>query len=108
MKRFSRIAAPLNYLLRKGQPQRWESIEPNAEYSFHALKDSLAHPPILGLPRRDVHITVETDACDRQLDAVLLQAQEDDENKLIGIFSRSLTAAERNYDTTEREYLAVV
>ena len=108
VKGFSRIAAPLNDLLRKGQPQRWESLEPNAEKAFHALKDTLAKPPILALPRRSGHITVETDACDRQLGAVLLQAQADGTNKPIGFFSRSLTSAERNYDTTERECLAVV
>ena len=49
-----------------------------------------------------------TDACDRQLGAVLLQAQANGTNKPIGFFSRSFTAAEKNYDTTERECLAVL
>ena len=65
-------------------------------------------PHKLALPRRSGHITVQTEACDRQLDTVLLQAQADGTNKPIGFLSRSLTAAERNYETTERECLAVV
>ena len=40
--------------------------------------------------------------------AVLLHAQADGTNKSIELFSRSLTAAERNYNTTEREFLAFV
>ena len=108
VKGFSRIAAPLNDILHKGQPQSWESLEPNAEKAFHPLKDTLATPPILALPRRSGHITVETDTYDRQLSAFLLQAQAEGTNKPIGFFYRSLTATERNYGTTERECLAVV
>ena len=83
-------------------------MESNAEKAFHALKDTLATPPRLALLRRSGHITVETDSCDYQLGAFLLQAQADGTNNLIGFFSRSLTAAERNYGTTECECLAVV
>ena len=68
----------------------------------------MATPPILELPRQSGHITVETDVCDRQLVTVLLQAQADSANKLIGFFSRPLTGTDRNYNTTEREGFAIV
>ena len=64
--------------------------------------------PILALPRRSGHITSEIDACDRQLGAILLQAQTDGTNNPTGFLSKSLTVIERNYDTTERECLAVI
>ena len=51
VKGFSRIVAPLNDLLRKGQAQCRENLEPNAEKAFHALKDTLTTLPILALPR---------------------------------------------------------
>ena len=51
---------------------------------------------------------METSAYDRQLGAVKLQTQEDKTKKPIELFSRSLTVTERNYDTSERECLAVV
>ena len=94
VKGFSRIAAPLNNLLRKGQPQRWDTLEPKARAAFRTLKEHSAEPPVLALTLREGHVTVETDACDRILGAVLLQAQEDGSKRPIGFFSRSLTAAE--------------
>ena len=63
---------------------------------------------MLALPRRDGHLTLDTDACARQLGCVLLQTQPDGTDRPLGYWSRSLSSAERNYDTTERECLAVV
>ena len=74
VKGISRIAAPLNYILREGQPQRWESLKPSAEKAFHALKDMMSILPIQVVPHQSGHITVETDACNLQQGAVLLQA----------------------------------
>ena len=108
LKGFSRIATTLNELLRKEQSERWESLKPNADKALLALKGIFAEPPIHALPCRVGHITVETDACDRQPGAVLLQALADSTIKHIGFFSRSLNAADRSYDATERECLAVV
>ena len=61
-------------------------MELNAERAFRAEKDSFTHPPIFAPPRSDGHIKAETDACDRQLGAVLLLMLEEGQNRLIGFF----------------------
>ena len=51
---------------------------------------------------RDGHITVETDACDRQLGAALLQAQQDGTkkaNRLLLMIARSGRKKQRHYRT---------
>ena len=105
---FARIAHPLNAMLKKGEPKSFETLRPDAEDAFKALKRALTTTPVLALPRADAHSRLETDACDRQVGCVLLQMQPDGEYKPVGFWSRSLCAAERNYDTSERECLAVV
>jgi len=105
---FARVSAPLNDKLRKGEPARFAGLTDEETTAFDRLKDLLTSPPILALPRADGHFTLDTDACDRQVGCVLLQAQPDDQMRPVGYWSRTLTAPERNYSTTERECLAVV
>ena len=65
-------------------------------------------PPVLAFPTLDRLYTVETDANADQLGCILLQEQEDKSLRPVGYFSKTLTPAERNYDTTERECLAII
>ena len=108
VKDFAKIAAPLNDKLRKGEPARFHTLNQAESDAFAELKERLTSPPVLALPRRDGHLTLDTDACARQLGCVLLQTQPDGTDRPLGYWSRSLSSAERNYDTTERECLAVV
>ena len=85
-----------------------KSLEYNDDKAFHALKDTLSVLNILELTRQSGYITVRTDAFDRVLATLLLQAQGYGTNKLFRFFSRLLTAAETNYVQTKREFLAVV
>ena len=51
IKRFAKIAAPLNRKLLKGQPERFENLEMDEIEAFQKLKAALLSPPILALPR---------------------------------------------------------
>ncbi|NJR72361.1 MAG: hypothetical protein HC782_04925 [Gammaproteobacteria bacterium] len=53
-------------------------------------------------------MTLDTDACAVQVGCVLLQKQPDDTVRPIGYWSLALNDAERRYDTTQRECLAIV
>jgi len=62
---------------------------------------------ILSLPENDGTYILDTDACDTGLGAVLSQMQSGEE-KVIAYASRTMSAAERKYETTRKELLAVV
>ncbi|GBN10754.1 Retrovirus-related Pol polyprotein from transposon 17.6 [Araneus ventricosus] len=90
-------------------------IEKNAKFSwgtpqkesFLTLKKLLTSGPVLGhfLPNSETKI--HSDASGYGIGAVLVQVQDGKERPL-AYASRSLTAAEKNYSTTEKECLAVV
>lgn len=65
-------------------------------------------PPVLRLPRHELLYSVDTDACKYQIGCALLQTYPSGTRHLIGFWSRSLSPAERNYSSGERECLAVV
>ena len=64
--------------------------------------------PILRLPKIDLPFSIDTDACDYQIGAALMQTYEDGTRHPVGYWSRSLNPVEQNYSTTEKECLAVV
>ena len=77
--------------------------------AFETRKDTLIYPPVLTLPRLGYRLTIDTDAGDMQVCYVLLPYQPDENDpKTIGYWSRSLTATEKNYDTTQKECVVVV
>ena len=75
--------------------------------AFEELKSKLTSPQILALFGRYRAIAAVTNAYRQQFGAVLIQDQMKRSTKLIGYFSLTLNRAEKNYDTTERECLAV-
>lgn len=96
-------AASLTKLLRKDQPYKWGEEEQKA---FEELKEKL--PPVLRSPdwNKPYHVFVDTLAF--AIDAVLSQRNEQRRNYPIYFASRQLSAAEKNYTTTEREALGMV
>ncbi|XP_047039644.1 uncharacterized protein LOC124644376 [Helicoverpa zea] len=101
---FSAVAEPLTRLTRKSQTWTWGTTQSSA---FHDLKRLLTSAPVLVQADFNRPFILRTDASNYALGAVLLQG-EDKEERPIEYASRLLTAAERNYSTTEREALAVV
>jgi hypothetical protein len=101
---FSTIAAPLTDLLVKGRKFEWSDA---AEHAFQSLKFALTHAPILRPYDRHLPCTVDLDASDFAVGAVLLQGTGTDLHP-VAFESRRLNRAERNYSARDREQLAVV
>ena len=101
---FAHIAAPLHRLTNKGSNYHW-SLECND--AFCILKHKLSSAPILCFPQFEKEFTVDTDASDSGLGAVLSQVI-DGEERVVAYASRTLTKSERHYATTRKEMLALV
>ena len=93
--------------MKKGEPTEFELDEEQVK-SFRTLIDAILSPKVLALPKRDLPFSLDTDACDYGIGCALFQIHPDGERKPIGFWSRSLNSAEKNYDASERECLAVV
>lgn len=104
VRRFAHIAAPLTNLLEKGAPFEWKLQQQGA---FDSLKEALTTAPILQPYDPDLPCTVDIDASDFAIGAVL---QQDFGRGLqpVAYESRKLKRAERNYSARDREQLAIV
>lgn len=101
---FANIARPLHDLTKKTEKFVWTEA---CESAFEQLKSALTTTPILALPSDEGEYILDTDASDNALGAVLSQVQEGQE-RVIGYGSRVCSPAEKNYDVTRRELLAIV
>ncbi|UYV78601.1 hypothetical protein LAZ67_16002112, partial [Cordylochernes scorpioides] len=104
IKDFSLIADPLTGLIRKNAQFTWTEKQ---EEAFQNLKKALINPPILGHFDPNAATYIHTDASNIGLGATLVQIICGEE-KVISYLSRTLSKAEQNYSTTEKECLAVV
>lgn len=107
IRNFASVVKPLTDLTRRTTtPFQWT---PAADTSFKALQQAFTSAPILLHPDFDKQFEVETDASDFAIGAVLSQVSDSD-NELhpVAFFSRKLAPAEINYDTGDKEALAIV
>jgi hypothetical protein len=104
VKDYAKIASPLNAIARKNICFQWSDEAQNA---FDKLKDAMTSAPILAMPTDDDDYTLDTDASDFAIGAVLSQKQNGIE-RVIAYASRSLDRREQNYCVTRRELLAIV
>nr|GEZ12690.1 hypothetical protein [Tanacetum cinerariifolium] len=104
IKDFPKIARPMTCLLEKDTPFHFskECVE-----AFQTLKRKLTEAPILIAPDWDMPFELMCDASYFSIGAVLGQCQEK-HFKPIHYASKTMTEAESNYTTTEKEMLAVV
>jgi transposase InsO family protein len=101
---FAAVSQPLIKLTEKTTDFVWGEAQ---ETAFEALKEKLVSAPILGFPDPDLSFTLDTDASDHGIGAVLSQVVNGQE-VVIAYGSRVLTKPERRYCVTRRELLAVV
>lgn len=101
---FASVARPLTNLLKKNSIWEWREEQHTA---FEKIKRLLVAAPILRQADESKPFTIRTDSSGYCLGAVLMQGEGPDERP-VEYASRLLEPAERNYNTTEREALAVV
>ena len=100
---YSKITVPLTRLTHKDTP--WDFTE-DCQQAFNLLKQAFTSALILTHYVLEHLVVVETDASDYAIAAILSQWQ-DGELHPIAFFSRTLQAAELNYDTHDKELLAI-
>jgi len=101
---YSDIVVPLTWLTRKDAP--WNFSE-DCRHSFNALKHAFTTAPILTHFIPDTPIIMETDASDYAVAGILSIACADGEICPVAYYSPTLTAPELNYDTHDKELLAI-
>ena len=95
---------PLTWLTHKGIP--WNFTDA-ARKSFQALKSTFTSAPVLTNWVPDKPIIVETDASDYALGAILSIQTDSGEIHPMAFHSRTFSALELNYDTHDKELLAI-
>jgi len=101
---YSHIVVPLTRLTRKDVKFFFDD---DARKSFLALKSAFTSAPILTHWVPDKPIIVETDASDYALGAILSIKTDDGEIHPVAFHSRTFSGAELNYDTHDKELLAI-
>ena len=102
--KFSDIARPLHALTEANKKFLWNS---DCTLAFGKLKEALTSAPILSYPNDNDFFTLDTDASNTGMGAVLSQEQENTE-KVISYYSKTFSAAQRRYCVTRRALLAIV
>lgn len=102
---FSSIARPLHDLTRKTQVWAWDRTHQGA---FDTIKERMSTGPVLEHPDPEKQFVLETDASGVAMGAVLSQKGIDGRLHPVAYMSHSFSPAERNYDTHDKELLAII
>src|SRR3954449_7671105 len=104
IKDFSKISRPLTNLLQKDSPFVFDE---DCKEAFEVLKKALITDPIVQPPNWNFPFEIMCDASDFAVGAVLGQ-RVDKKLNVVHYASKTLGSAQKNYATTEKEFLAVV
>ena len=99
--KFASITSPLNELTGNNTTFSWNEKHQQA---FDHLKQALSSPPVMSYPTKNDKFVLTTDASDDGLGAILSTHH----GNVIEFASRTLTSAEKNYATIEKECLVIV
>ncbi|KAJ1306587.1 hypothetical protein OPQ81_007587 [Rhizoctonia solani] len=102
---FPSIIRPLTLLTHKEQPVVWEK-EPAV--AFQAIKEAISKEPVLIHPDESKPYFLETDASGAAMGAVLSQKGGDGCLHPVAFMSKTFEPAEMNYDTHDKELLAII
>ena len=102
---YATIVQPLTRLLKKKVPYLWTE---ECAKSLNTLKSAMISSDILMYPDFMKEFILDTDCSGIAMGAVLSQLNEQEEEKPIAYFSRSLNNAQRNYPITKQEMCALV
>ena len=95
---------PLHVLLRKGPRWEWKGDQ---EEAFEKSKRIMCSAQVLAHYDATSKHIIACDALPYGIQAVLLQVQQDGQERPVAYASRTLSKAERNYAQFEREALAI-
>src|SRR6266478_5915806 len=98
------MTLPLMTLCWKSTPWQFGNTEREA---FQHLKVAFTTAPVLCYWAPNLPMTVETDASDQVIAAILLVTIPDTEIRPVAFSSQSLQGTERNYDMHDKELLAI-
>jgi hypothetical protein len=94
------ISKPLTQLLKKGIQFQWT---PESQRAFDVLKQALVQAPVLSVPNFNEPFTLETDASDQGIGAVLMQ-----HGHPISYLSKPLSNKKKVLSTYEKECLSII
>ena len=77
------------------------------EQAFKSLKGCLCSDPLLWSPNLEKQFTLQTDASNCGIGAVLSQCDEESQEHPVAYYSRKLLPREERYSTIEKECLAI-
>ena len=102
---FADLAKPLYDLTKIDASLEWLEVH---QKSFEQLRDALVTAPVLLAPDLSKDFILQSDASDFAMGVILMQNDSNNHLRPCGYYSRTFTAAQRNYSPTEREALALV
>jgi transposase InsO family protein len=102
---FADITKPLVHLTKNEVKWEWTK---ECQTAFEKIRDALTQTPVLAVADPNKSYILHTDASDHAMGAVLSQTDEDNRLHPIAYASKTFTDAQKNYDTTEREALAII
>ncbi|KII67361.1 Retrovirus-related Pol polyprotein [Thelohanellus kitauei] len=104
VKHYAEIVSQLYRLLNKSIPLIWNTV---CKKSFSDIKKKLIEIPSLNYSYLDLAFHLHCDASDHAIGAVISRMENGTE-KPISFFCKTITSAQRNYCTSDRECLALV
>ncbi|KAF8694651.1 hypothetical protein RHS03_08150, partial [Rhizoctonia solani] len=102
---FSSVARPLHNLTKKETPWSWGNPE---ETAFKELKTLVTQSPVLIHSNPELPYYLETDASGVAMGAILSQRGPDNRLHPVAYMSKSFSGAETNYNTHDKELLAII
>ena len=107
IKGFAHLTWPLYDVLGKEVKMGPVQLPQEVQEAVRILKDKIQTTPVLGFLDFDKPFLLETDASKEGLGAVLSQKQDDGHFHPVVFGSHSLTPSEKNYHSSELEFLAL-
>src|SRR5258708_4104148 len=101
---YAELTTPLTNLCKKNTPWLFGTTE---QETFQALKVAFTSAPVLCHWTLDLPMMVETDALDFAIAGILSVTTPNNEIHLVTFFSHLLQSVEHNYDTHNKELLAI-
>jgi RNase H-like domain found in reverse transcriptase len=102
---FSHLAHPLHDLLEKEKKFVWSE---ECQESFDQLKKQFTEEPVLMMPDHSKPFQIQVDSSLFATGGILTQMDTNRDRHPCAYLSKSLTKEQRNYDTRDRELLAII